>query len=166
MSMARLLVLLALLFKVVNAMAGNASDNSFTADATVQQVAESYAKDAVNFSSKQFGIELDWSDNSVANVEKALDKLSISYTNENPKPTEAQVMSFAKAFGSYIGEVYRRNHGATWGISSLGGQQMVGLSTRDGVQFWPWARAFKRITLGAEDNVSHYYSTLLEGGVK
>jgi len=88
------------------------------------------------------------------------------YTNENPKPTEMQVMSFAKGFGSYIGEVYRRNHGATWGISSVGGQQTVGLSTRGGVQFWPWARAFKRITLGPEENVSHYYSILLEGSLK
>ncbi len=67
-------------------------------------------------------------------------------------------MSFAKAFGSYVGEVYRRNHGATRSIVTLGGHNFPGLRTTSGVNFWPWGRAFNRITKGSEDNVSDYYA--------
>lgn len=142
-------------------MAGDAADQSFSPDPNIQKVAEAYALDAVDFSAKQFGITLDWSDGSIASVEKALEQLSASYASKNPKPTEAQVMSFAKAYGSYVGEVYRRNHGATWGIVTLGGQKFPGLRTASGINFWPWGRALNRITNGAEDNLSDYYAALL-----
>jgi hypothetical protein len=78
-----------------------------------------------------------------------------------PKPTEDQAMGYAKAFGSYVGEVYRRNHGARWGMISLGGQPFPVLQTKSGVNFWPWVRALNRITVGAENNVEDYYQVLL-----
>jgi hypothetical protein len=36
-------------------------------------------------------------------------------------------MQFAKMFGCYIGEVYRENHGATWGLVEMDGQRFPGL---------------------------------------
>jgi hypothetical protein len=144
-----------------NAVAADAAENSFHPDPNVQKMAEAYAQDAVDFAGKQLGVKLDWSDSSIANVELALSKMSASYTTTNPKPADEQVMSFAKAFGSYVGEVYRRNHGATWGIVTLGGQKFPGLRTTSGVNFWPWGRVFNRITKGSEDNVSDYYAALI-----
>lgn len=144
-----------------NAAAADAADKSFSPDPNVQKMAEAYAQDAVDFAGKRLGVKLDWSDASIANVEIAFSKMSASYMATNPKPTNEQVMSFAKAFGSYVGEVYRRNHGATWGMVTLGGQKYPGLRTTSGIDFWPWARAFNRITKGSEDNVSDYYAALL-----
>ncbi|HDX8616329.1 hypothetical protein [Aeromonas dhakensis] len=71
-------------------------------------------------------------------------------------------MSFAKGYGSYIGEVYRRNHGGEWGIVNLNGQKFPGLKTKSGVNFWPWGCALNHIMQGPENNVADYYSTLLE----
>jgi len=155
------LLFLTLFFSGTNIMACDAPDPSFSADPNIQKMAEAYAQDATDFSAKQFGITLDWSDGSIASVENELAQMSASYTSAKPRPTEEQVMSFAKAYGSYVGEVYRRNHGATWGMVTLGGQKFPGLRTDSGVNFWPWGRALNRITKGAEDNVSDYYTALL-----
>lgn len=166
MKFARTFAMLAFLLSANATNAGNATDDAFVADPKIQQIAEAYAQDAVDFSSKQFGIVLDWSDESLANVEKVLGKLSTSYSTANPKPNEATVTSFAKAYGSYIGEVFRRNHGATWGISSTGDQKLPSLRTHAGSIFWPWSRAYKRIVKGSEDNVADYYTVLLQIGTK
>lgn len=71
-------------------------------------------------------------------------------------------MLFAKFFGSYIGEVYRRNHGGEWGIVNLNEKKFFGFRTKSGTMFWPWARVSNRIVDGAENNVLHYYRVLLE----
>jgi hypothetical protein len=135
---------------------------SFTPDANVQKVAQAYAQDAVDFAKRQFNISLDWSDSSISNVESALAKMHTSFLSTNPRPTEEQAMSFAKGFGSYIGEVYRRNHGGEWGIVNLNGQQFPGLRTKSGTNFWPWGRALNRIMQGPANNVADYYHVLLE----
>jgi hypothetical protein len=135
-------------------------NQTFSPNENVQKMAEAYAEDTVTFAKNQFGITLDWSDASIGNIEQLLDKTHSSYISTSPKPTQEQVMSFAKGYGSYIGEVYRRNHGAEWGIVTLGGQKMPGLRTKAGVSFWPWARAANRITEGAENNVKDYYNAL------
>jgi hypothetical protein len=135
---------------------------SFVADSKIQQIAEAYSADAVDFAKSQFGVTLDWSEASIASVERFLAQMHTSYLTTKPRPTEEQVMSFAKAFGSYIGEVYRRSHGGEWGMVTLEGQSFPGLRTRSGVNFWPWGRALNRIMQGPENNVADYYKVLLE----
>lgn len=143
-------------------IAADKTTQTFISDSSVQKIAEAYALDAVDYSKKQFGITLDWTDSSIANVEKALVLMRASYVNANPKPTEEQVMSFAKGFGSYIGEVYRRNHGAEWGMINLGDQKFPGLKTKLGTIFWPWGRVSNRIMQDEANNVTDYYKVLLE----
>lgn len=145
-----------------NVLANDESSQAFAPDPNVQKMAEAYALDAIDFAQRQFGIKLDWSDASIENVEKALSLMHASYMRTQPKPTEDQVMSFAKGFGSYVGEVYRRNHGAAWGMVNLNGQKFPGLRTKSGKNFWPWGRALNRITQGAENNMTDYYRMLLE----
>ena len=144
------------------ALAETSSDQSFSPDPKIQKIAEAYSLDAVDFSAKQFGIKLDWSDASIASVEKVLAQMSSSYVSTSPKPTDEQVMSFAKAYGSYVGEVYRRNHGGEWGMVTLGESRFPGLRTTTGSSFWPWGRVFNRITKGTEDNIADYYAALLK----
>jgi hypothetical protein len=144
------------------ALADPPADQSFTADPKIQETAQAYSQDAIDFSMKQFGVKLDGSDASITNVETILAQMNSSYASENPKPSDEQVMSFAKAYGSYIGEVYRRNHGGEWGIVTLGDSRSPGLQTASGLDFWPWGRAFDRITQGAQDNIADFYATLLK----
>jgi len=134
---------------------------NFAADPKIQQIAEAYALDAVDFAAKISVGKLDWSDSSVAHVETILSSLHSQAATA--KPTPEQVFQFAKAFGSYIGETFRRNHGATWGMVTLQGQSFPGLKA-DGAAglFWPWGRAQNRLTNGSEDNVWHYYQALIQ----
>ncbi|MFC3625306.1 hypothetical protein ACFOKJ_03985 [Vogesella amnigena] len=138
------------------------TEHPFMPDSNVQKVAEAYALDAVDFAKEQFNISLDWSDASIAKVEQSLAMMHLSFLTTNPRPTEEQTMAVAKAFGSYVGEVYRKNHGGSWGIFSLNGQQYPGLQATSGVNFWPWGRAHNRIFQGPENNIADYYRALLE----
>jgi hypothetical protein len=154
-------VLFALLLSLFSFMEPVLADTkqSFTPDANVQKVAEAYALDAIDFAKKQFNISLDWSDPGVAKVEQALAMMHSSFLTTTPRPTEEQAMTFAKAFGSYVGEVYRKNHGGSWGFVSLNGQQFPGLQTKSGVNFWPWGRAQSHHAK-FENNVADYYRAL------
>jgi hypothetical protein len=140
---------------------------TFEPDDKVRQVAEAYAADAKDFARDHFGVTLDSSDESIECLETILDR----FHRELPtaKPSEEKVFQFAKMFGSYIGEVFRNNHGATWGIVTLGDESFPGLRAQAaGTLFWPWGRVQNRLTNGAEDNVWHYYQALVgktSGGV-
>ena len=132
---------------------------SFTPDDKIQKIAEAYSLDACDFLRDNFRVKLDWSDASIQEIEKAMD--TFSKQAQSAKPTEEQVMGFAKMFGSYVGEVYRKNHGATWGMVEMSGESFPGLKAElDGTLFWPWGRARNRLVDGAENNVWHYYSQL------
>ncbi len=79
-----------------------------------------------------------------------------------PPPTEEQVSTFAKMLGSYVGEVFRRNHGAEWGMVTLGDDSIPGLRASGSEQlFWPMGKVQKRLVNGPEDNVWHYYQDLV-----
>ena len=133
----------------------------FTADSKVQQVAEAYAADAVDFARERFGLTLDGSDASMAHVETILGTLHDQMADE--KPSEEQLFTLAKLFGSYVGETFRRNHGATWGLVRLNDETFVGMkNTEVPGMFWPWGRAQKRLKNGPEDNMLHYYRWLVE----
>jgi hypothetical protein len=79
------------------------------------------------------------------------------------KPSEDQILQFSKMFGSYVGEVFRRNHGARWGMVTVGGDTLPGMeANKSRSRFWPWGRVQDRLVNGAEDNVWHYYQLLAE----
>jgi hypothetical protein len=134
---------------------------NFAPDGDYRQIAEAYALDAIDVAQSNFGVSLDWSDGSIADVEAMLDVMHQQIGAANP-PQET-IETFAKAFGSYVGEVYRRNHGATWGLVTLDGQKFPGLmAAHTCTLFWPWGRVQNRLIEGAENNVSHYYQALVE----
>lgn len=81
-------------------MAADKDGASFEPDGDVQKIAELYALDAVDSAKKQFGVTLDWSDESVARVEAILSQIHTSYINTTPRPPEAMVVTFAKMYGS------------------------------------------------------------------
>jgi hypothetical protein len=87
-------------------------------DHKIQKVAEAYALDACDFLRDHFRITLDWSAASIQQIESALDRFHREAAKT--KPSLEQVMQFAKMFGSYIGEVYRKNPVAHWRLDETG----------------------------------------------
>jgi hypothetical protein len=135
---------------------------SFVPDPNVAEIAEAYAQDAVDLAAKGYQTQLDWTDASVAKVEAILAQLHASMPT--PKPPEDVIWNFAKGFGSYIGEVFRRNHAGEWGMISDGTNSFPGIRSKVAppTLFWPWGRVHKRIVEGDEHNVRHYYEVLVE----
>jgi hypothetical protein len=135
------------------------ADPGFTPDAQLGKAAEGLALDAVDVARESFGVTLDWTDGSILQVEKVLDRMYRKRAAEHPQPDV--VARVVRSFGSYIGEVYRRNHGASWGMVSMGGSSFPGLETTAGNRFWPWGRVQRRLENGPEDNVADYYRALV-----
>ena len=133
--------------------------SNFEADAEIQKIAEAYALDMIDYAKQTHGIDLDWSDDSVQPVERIAALLHDDYGKT--RPSSEQVAPFYKALGSYVGEVFRRNHGAEWGWVTLQGNRFPGMQHKPGSLFWPWGKALNRIVNGPEDNLWHYYQVLL-----
>lgn len=134
-------------------------NESFQPDPKMQQIADAYALDAIDFCKNNFQLQLDWSDESVGKLELVLETFHSQLSQANP--TEEQVMRFAKMFGSYLGETYRKNYDAIWGMVTLQDQTFPGMENRAGTRFWPWGRVRNRLVEGKENNVWHYYKDLI-----
>ena len=143
-----------------------AAPPDFVADDTVRQAAEASAADAVRIAQQQFHLKLDGSEDSIDEVERALVALNATYAIASPKPSDAELMPFAKAFGAYVGEVYRRNHGATWGTVTLNGNSYPGFRTESGVNVWPVGRVLNVITDGPDNDIAYFYRKLVAGPAK
>lgn len=81
---------------------------AFAEDPKLQRITEAYALDAIDFAQDRFQLSLDWSGASVAHIETML--VEFRRQIASVKPTDEQIARFAKLFGSYVGEVFRRNH--------------------------------------------------------
>jgi hypothetical protein len=130
----------------------------FEADAKVQQDAVRQSQQLIDFVTKH-GIHLDWSDDSIKLVERTAADLHEQHKKGRQGPKVVEIFSIL--LGSYLGEVYRKNHEAEWGwiISDAG--RVPGLRSKGGTLFWPVSRAENRIINGPEDNIWHYYLLLL-----
>jgi len=156
---ATLLLAVALVITSSPASQAQQSMSKFEADPEIQKIAEAYALDMIDYAKQTYGIDLDWSDGSVQQVERIAALLHDEY--EKAPPTSEQIAPFYRALGSYIGEVFRRNHGAEWGWVTLEGDRFPGMQHRPSSLFWPWGKAMNRIVNGPEDNLWHYYQVLL-----
>lgn len=136
---------------------------SFVASEAIQREAMAECVKLCKYVAETFKLQLDWTDQSIEKIE---DLLGFFHREaQKDKPSDADVAMFSKGFGSYIGEVYRRNHGASWGTVTLGDEGHYGLQAAgSGIQFWPWGRAQQRILHGPTANVWDYYQELLRRG--
>jgi hypothetical protein len=145
------------------ASAAHAATPDFVADDAVRQAAEASAADAVAIAKRQFKLQLDGSEASIDDVERALVALNAAYAIASPKPPDDQLMPMARAFGAYVGEVYRKNHGATWGTVTLNGNRYPGFRTAGGVNVWPVGRVLNVITDGPDNDIAYFYRKLVAG---
>lgn len=133
----------------------------------LDEMMNAYALDAVDYAKDKFGVELDFSDGSIQQVEKILGQLHEALPRGfvgkllKKQPTPDEMDNLIKMFGGYIAEVMKRQWGGTWKLNSaaFGDQQVLTFSIA-GHDLWPQFKAGKRIVNGAEDNVWHYYQVL------
>lgn len=132
----------------------------FTADKKIGDMAKNEAARAIAFANSAFKINLDMTDESIKDVESILGHLH--YQALEDKTASDEMILLAKAFGGYIGEVYRNNRGAEWGSLILAGESFPVLRCKDiNRNLWPWSLAQNRILEGAEYNVWNYYQDLI-----
>lgn len=131
--------------------------SDFTPDPELQTVASRSAEICVMFIKQKFGKTADYSEAFLPEVENILGILHSSMPAS--KPSEDDIQQFCTMFGSYLGETYRKNRGGEWGVSN---GNTPTLSFGGGYQSFPWARVYKRLLNGDEDNVHHWYLGMIK----
>ncbi len=130
---------------------------SFAPDPKAGQLAARYARDMVQFAQVELGLNLDWSDQSVAAIEDVAAALHADIRRE--RGAMRDVLALVNMLGGYVGEVYRRNHGGEWGYVSTGGKRLMAVRGADGDPvLWPIERVKQRIR-GNGNNVWAYYQS-------
>ena len=130
---------------------------NFKPDPELQVVATRGAELCTKFIRAKFGKNADYSEAFLPEVESILQLLHLSMPAS--KPSEDDIEQFCTMFGSYLGETYRRNRGGEWGVSD---GNTPTLSFGGGYKSFPWARVYKRLINGEEDNVHHWYLGMVQ----
>ncbi len=106
---------------------------------------------------QDFDKKLDFSENSIADLEEILDWYSKDIAVS--KPTENQIWSMSIIFGSYLGETLLKNglseKGFAWGKESSSNIPL--LIRNDGAYLTPNDKVYKRLVNGNEDGVVSFY---------
>ncbi|AOG04335.1 hypothetical protein [Bosea sp. RAC05] len=134
----------------------------FDRDPRIGYITAAYAKDAVDHARRHFNLALDGSEASIANVERILAQLSASYRSTVPRPSEEELSTMAKAYGSYIGWVFITARGGEWGTGSLGEGDFSVIRGKTGRMFWPIGYVLKRIRLQSDRNLKNYYRSMIK----
>jgi len=129
-------------------------------DAEIEQVAEAYCADCVDFFLENAGISLDFSLDSLRHIEDVADHLHRTLPAE---VDPARIVNFAKMLGSYVGVVVLQHVDGRWGNAPVPGEGFYpGLLFPSGGNCYPWAKAHHRLKNGSEDNLIMYAAWLLE----
>ena len=127
----------------------------------------SLAAQAVERARSGYGVTLDYSSDSVKDVEKLLaTKYELKQTHAM---TEKELADAADLWGAYIREVMKRMHAAHWARDSVaGGKDALALVFNDsGEESFPYAWVYHRLMNGEEDNVWVKFHFITQpGGLK
>lgn len=130
----------------------------FSADQGVARLAARRALDMVEFARMELSLKLDFSDESIAAIEEVTSALHADLRRE--RGALSDVDTLVQMLGSYVGEVYRRNHGGAWGYASANGRRIVALRAATGnTLLWPIERIKQRLRGGGSNNVLTYYQS-------
>ena len=126
----------------------------------LSQIMQSYAEQAVA-AAREFQIELDYSEESLKQVENILERLDGSIDRGGAPgavPSDVDAEELCKMWGGYLGEVVRRRWGGEWVLETYPGGNVltVALSTPGGTVF-PSLKIYRRLNQGAGENVWSFY---------
>lgn len=120
----------------------------------------SYAEQAIALA-HSFKAQLDYSENSLMEVETILSALSREMPGS--KPSDDDVSEICKIWGSYLGEVVRRRFGGEWSIETYPGKQFATLTLNvNGNKLFPSIKVHRRLTEGEGDSVWTFYRMVKE----
>ncbi|HZU31634.1 MAG TPA: hypothetical protein VFB79_10985 [Candidatus Angelobacter sp.] len=122
---------------------------------SVSEMAASYAQKAVMIA-HEFNVRLDFSENSLMEVETILAQLA----NDLPQggPSSDELTEMCKLWGSYFGEVVRQRFGGDWSIETYPGKQFATLTLNvAGNKLFPSMKVHRRLTVGESDNLWSFY---------
>ena len=154
--MLRMLPLFLVLLLSCTATTAHESHLTFVADHSAERVALKQAHDLVQFARVELNLKLDWSDASIARIEEVASDLHGDYRRD--KTAFAELDPLLQRLGSYVGEVFRRNHGGVWGFVHVNGKRILAVKAKDNsAVLWPIERVRQRIRGGATNNVWTYY---------
>lgn len=127
----------------------------------------SAAGSAVKHARKYWSTELDYSPNSIEEVELILARMHESLPRNRflkllkRGPSEEQMAQLAIAYGAYIGEVFRREFGGEWSKEQIMGQQdVLSLKFTSQNMIFPAGKVWKRLQNGDEDNVWAFFQLI------
>lgn len=122
---------------------------------SVGSMTEAYAQKAVIIG-REFNARLDYSENSLMELEGILSQLALDLPPGGPATDELTEM--CKMWGCYFGEVVRRRFGGDWSIDTYPGKQFATLTlTVAGNKLFPSMKIHRRLTEGEADNVWSFY---------
>jgi hypothetical protein len=122
---------------------------------SVGAMAGAYAQQAVEIA-RDFNARLDYSENSLMELESILDRLALDMPQAGPSSDDLTEM--CKLWGSYFGEVIRRRFGGDWSIETYPGKQFATLTLSvAGNKLFPSMKIHRRLTAGEADNVWTFY---------
>jgi hypothetical protein len=122
---------------------------------SVESMTQAYAQKAVIIA-REFNARLDYSENSLMELESILGQLALDLPPGGPSTDELTEM--CKMWGCYFGEVVRRRFGGDWSIDTYPGKQFATLTlTVAGNKLFPSMKIHRRLTEGEADNVWSFY---------
>lgn len=125
---------------------------------SVASMAAVYAEKAVLLA-REFKAKLDYSENSLMEVETILAQLSRELPTAQPATED--LTEICKMWGSYFGEVVRRRFGGEWSIETYPGKQFATLTLNvGGGKLFPSMKIHRRLTEGEADNVWSFYKMI------
>jgi hypothetical protein len=140
------------------------------ADLSYNEAMEAFSLDAVDYALTQYGLTLDFTQESLTHVEA----IATALHKEMPKgflgkllkrgPSEQDLDLMSKMLGGYVGEVIRRQRGGDWAISEQ--FNTLGLKFSDDEWVFPLAKAYKRLTNGSEDDLAFFYKVIINDFLK
>src|SRR5215510_14940705 len=121
---------------------------------SVNAMAGAYADHAVTIA-REFKATLDYSENSLMELETIVSQLALDVPNGAPGD---ELTEMCKLWGSYFGEVVRRRFGGDWSIETYPGKQFATLTlTVAGNKLFPSMKVHRRLTEGESDNLWTFY---------
>ena len=122
---------------------------------SVESMIQAYSQAAVEMA-REFKATLDYTENSVMEIEAILAQFAQDLARSQPPADEMDEM--CKLWGCYLGEVVRRRFGGEWGIETYPGKEFATLTLNvGGNKLFPSMKIHRRLTAGENDNVWTFY---------
>jgi hypothetical protein len=126
-----------------------------TAHPNLGAMMECYAQAAAELGAGEFRLKLDFSEESVDELDEILVRVG-----ESP---ELDVNFEVQLWGSYLGEVLRRRYAGSWELTQYpGGVAAVPAVDVRGSRLFPLMKVFRRLTMGEEEDLRAFFTMVTE----